>query len=131
MEIGQFGSNADDIYSNAPAMYGIDVAADEGHTLRCSPAEQTFSLAMGSGVDSMTPEERLKILPPPGITPQLLPQLQKHLSPEQMRLMALSPPQVGNIFPHLAVLFLYAPGDRKSTRLNSSHYCATRMPSSA
>src|SRR3546814_1756868 len=24
-----------------------------------------------------------------------------------------------------------APGDRKSTRLNSSHYCATRMPSSA
>src|SRR3546814_3020725 len=22
------------------------------------------------------------------------------------------------------------PGDRKSTRLNSSHYCATRMPSS-
>src|SRR3546814_11074283 len=67
MEIGQFGSNADDIYSNAPAMYGIDVASDEGHTLRCIPAEQTFSLAMGSGVDSMTPEERLKILPPPGI----------------------------------------------------------------
>src|SRR3546814_3651784 len=94
MEIGQFGSNADDIYSNAPEMYGIDVASDEGHTLRCIPAEQTFSLAMGSGVDSMTPEERLKILPPPGITPQLLPQLQKHLSPEQMRLMALSPPQV-------------------------------------
>src|SRR3546814_14221237 len=27
-----------------------------------------------------------------------------------MRLMALSPPQVGNIFPNLAVLFLYAPG---------------------
>src|SRR3546814_1727479 len=24
-----------------------------------------------------------------------------------------------------------APGDRKSTRLNSSHYCASRMPSSA
>src|SRR3546814_1994067 len=71
MEIGQFGSNADDIYSNAPALYGIDVASDEGHTLRCIPAEQTFSLAMGSGVDSMTPEERLKILPPPGITPQL------------------------------------------------------------
>src|SRR3546814_16832439 len=34
MEIGQFGSNADDIYSNEPAMYGIDVASDEGHTLR-------------------------------------------------------------------------------------------------
>src|SRR3546814_17833476 len=27
-----------------------------------------------------------------------------------MRLMALSPPQVGNIFPNLAVLFLYVPG---------------------
>src|SRR3546814_4781003 len=28
-------------------------------------------------------------------------------------------------------LFLLSTGDRKSTRLNSSHYCATRMPSSA
>src|SRR3546814_3942575 len=29
------------------------------------------------------------------------------------------------------ILYQNAFGDRKSTRLNSSHYCATRMPSSA
>src|SRR3546814_5396936 len=31
----------------------------------------------------------------------------------------------------IATPFLFAMGDRKSTRLNSSHYCASRMPSSA
>src|SRR3546814_18651144 len=60
MEIGQFGRNAADIYSNAPAMYGIDVASDEGQTLTLIPAEQTFSLAMGSSFNSMTTEEKIK-----------------------------------------------------------------------
>src|SRR3546814_6174859 len=32
---------------------------------------------------------------------------------------------------HLEVLELASDQDRKSTRLNSSHYCASRMPSSA
>jgi nitrite reductase/ring-hydroxylating ferredoxin subunit len=111
MEIGQFGSTSiDDIYASAPAMYGVDISCDEGHSLRCIPAEQTFSMVMGSDIGKMTPEERLKKLPPPGITQELLPQMQKHLSPEQMRLMALSPPQVGGIFPNVGVLFIYAPG---------------------
>src|SRR3546814_9269825 len=30
-----------------------------------------------------------------------------------------------------ALIWIAGAGDRKSTRLNSSHYCATRMPSSA
>src|SRR3546814_7618113 len=37
------------------------------------------------------------------------------------------------VFPHMSVADNVAYGlkDRKSTRLNSSHYCASRMPSSA
>src|SRR3546814_1911192 len=31
MEVGQFGRNADDIYANAPAMYGIDIGTEQGH----------------------------------------------------------------------------------------------------
>src|SRR3546814_1726110 len=30
----------------------------------------------------------------------------------------------------LGLIFMYLPGDRKSARLNSSHSCASRMPSS-
>lgn len=111
MEIGQMGSaTIDDIYASAPGMYGVDISCDEGHSLRCIPAETTFSMVMGSDIGKLSPEERLKILPPPGITQELLPQLQKHLSTEQMRLLALSPPQVGGIFPNVGVLFIYAPG---------------------
>src|SRR3546814_17867807 len=82
MEIGQFASNADDLYSNAPAMYGIDVASDEGHTLRCIPAAQTFSLAMVSGVDSLPPWSRLTILPPRETTPPLTHPPPNHPTPQ-------------------------------------------------
>src|SRR3546814_16732070 len=42
MEVGQFGRNADDIYANAPAMYGIDIGTEQGHGFRCIPPENTF-----------------------------------------------------------------------------------------
>src|SRR3546814_189134 len=42
---------------------------------------------------------------------------------------ALGPPGSGTVFNCSNILT--ALGDRKSTRLNSSHYCATRFPSSA
>src|SRR3546814_3915175 len=45
--------------------------------------------------------------------------------PFVMKLAKLGPEAAMAADPHLAS------GDRKSTRLNSSHYCATRMPSSA
>src|SRR5690606_25120209 len=111
MEIGQMGSaTAEDIYANAPGMYGVDISCEQGHSLRCIPAETTFSAVMGTDLGKLSPEERLKILPPPGITKELLPELQKHLTPEQMRLLALAPPQVGGMFPNVGILFIYAPG---------------------
>src|SRR3546814_7273591 len=43
---------------------------------------------------------------------------------------ATVPPLVGATLDtlYLLILLAYAARDRKSTRLNSSHYCATRMP---
>src|SRR3546814_6035500 len=113
MEVGQFGRNADDIYANAPAMYGIDIGTEQGHGFRCIPPENTFGSLMGTDITKLSVEERLKILPPPGITPELVPQLSRHLSPEQVRILATAPPQAGGIFPNIL--------DRKSTRLNSRH----------
>src|SRR3546814_9332958 len=86
MVVGQFGRNADDIYANAPAMYGIDIGTEQGHGFRCIPPENTFGSLMGTDITKLSVEERLKILPPPGITPELVPQLSRHLSPEQVRI---------------------------------------------
>src|SRR3546814_4805908 len=98
---------------------------------------------MGTDITKLSVEERLKILPPPGITPELVPQLSRHLSPEQVRILATALPQAGGIFPNILWAVIYAPDqagnfdgalglhtfvpkgpdklDRKSTRLNSSH----------
>jgi len=110
METGQYGASSDDIYANAPAMYGIDLSCRQGHSLRCIPAEQIFTMFMTSDdFKKLKPEERLERLPPPGISKELLPQLRKHLTPEALTLMAKSPPQVGGLFPNVLVAFIYSP----------------------
>lgn len=110
METGQYGSSQGDIYANAPAMYGIDLSCRQGHSLRCIPAEQTFSMFMtADDFKKLTLEERLERLPPPGISKELLPQLRRHMTPEGLALMAKSPPQVGGLFPNVLVAFIYNP----------------------
>lgn len=110
LEMGQIGGDSDTIYDKAPAMYGVNVSAN-GHSLRCIPAEVTFSMVMGMSVDGLGVEERLKILPPPGITQELLPQVKAHLSKSQVDLLAKAPPQVGGLFPNVTIAFLYMPLD--------------------
>ncbi len=96
--------NAED--GTPPAMYGVNVSAN-GHVVRCIPVDMTFARAKGAG--KMSLEERLQELPPPGITPELVPQLSKHLSDDQIRLLVEKAPQVGGIFPNVNFLFVYAP----------------------
>src|SRR3546814_11297349 len=64
---------------------------------------------MGTDITKLSVEERLKLLPPPGITPELVPPLSRHLSPEQVRILATAPPQPGGIFPNILWAFIYAP----------------------
>ena len=109
MEVGQFGGDGDSIYDNAPSMYGQNVSADQGHNGRCIPPETIFSAIMGSDIDKCSTDERLNRLPPPGVTPQMVPELRRHLSDGQVDLLARSPMQAGGIFPTASFLFLYAP----------------------
>src|SRR3546814_6895471 len=56
--------------------------------------------------------------------------IEGHLSPDVLRLFVLEADSLTT--PGLMRLIRYLERkDRKSTRLNSSHYCASRMPSSA
>jgi nitrite reductase/ring-hydroxylating ferredoxin subunit len=110
MEMGQMGSDADDIYASAPAMYGIDISCRQGHSLRCIPAELTFTMFMGmSDLKHLDTDQRLEMLPPPGISKEMLPELKRRMSKAGLDLLAKAPPQVGGMFPNVMVAFIYSP----------------------
>jgi len=109
MEGGIMGGTPESIYDNAPGMYGVDVSDKHGHSLRCLEAAQTFKMFADVSFEGKSVEERLNLLPPPGITKELIPQLFKNLSKEQVEQLATIPPQVGGIFPNILLAFIFAP----------------------
>ncbi len=109
MEVGQMGGSGDSIYDSAPSMYGQNVSTDQGHGGRCIPPETIFATVIGSDIGKYSWEERLNLLPPPGVTPSMIPELHRHLDKGQIELLARSPLQAGGLFPNASFLFLYAP----------------------
>lgn len=109
MEGGVMGGTPESIYDNAPGMYGVDISCEQGHSLRCLEAAQTFKMFSNVSFEGKTLEERLNLLPPPGITKELIPELFKNLSPAQVEMLATCPPQVGGMFPNILIAFIFAP----------------------
>ena len=103
------GGTAESIYDTAPGMYGVDLSVPQGHTLRCLEAAQTFKMFADVSFEGKSTEERLNLLPPPGITKDLIPQLFKNLSEDQVNQLATIPPQVGGMLPNILVAFIFAP----------------------
>lgn len=89
------------------SLYAVEVAAN-GHSLRCFHASQYYDRVPEprADADSM---ELLAELPPVGITAEMVEQLPRHLTPEQLQLAARNPPAVGGIFPNSALACLYRP----------------------
>lgn len=114
MEGGVMGGTAETIYDMAPGMYGVDISAN-GHSLRFMDATQTFKTHADLRLDEASVEERLRLLPPPGVTSDLIPQLFRHLSSDQVEILAKHPPQVGGMFPNVMVLFIFAPREDGGT----------------
>jgi len=106
IDIGAMGGESDTEHESAPAMYGINLSGN-GHSLRCIPADTSWALAHGKG--HLTPDERLEAFPPPGITKELLPELKRKMSAEQLHVLAKAPPVVGGMFPNMNILFIYSP----------------------
>src|SRR3546814_12685259 len=78
MEGGIMGGTPESIYDNAPGMYGVDIGTEQGHTLRCLEAAQTFKMFADVSFEGKSVEERLHLLPPPGVTKEMIPQLFKN-----------------------------------------------------
>jgi len=92
-----------------PEMYGVEVWTDHGHTMRCIDQNRKIRRLTGKDPSKMTVEEKLTVLPPPGLTPEMVPDLFKNLSKKQLAVLASSPPQVGNFFPNGLFEFIYLP----------------------
>jgi nitrite reductase/ring-hydroxylating ferredoxin subunit len=103
-EIGGFGNG-----DLTTSMYGVDVGSPHGHALRCMPVVNKFEKAKSFAARGLTVEQRLAELPPPGVTPDMLPQLKRKLTPDQLRILVDSPPQVAGMFPNILIAFVYIP----------------------
>lgn len=102
---GQEGGGAD----LTPEMYGIEVWTDHGHTMRCIDLDRKVRRITGKDPSELSPQEKLTVLPPPGLTPEMIPEVVNRLSTEQVRMMSSNPPQVGNFFPNGLFEFIYLP----------------------
>jgi nitrite reductase/ring-hydroxylating ferredoxin subunit len=109
MEGGIMGGTAESIYDQAPGMYGVDVSCEQGHSLRCLEAEKTFKMFADIPFEGKSTEERLNLLTPPGITKEMIPELFRNLSEDQVEQLATFPPQVGGMFPNILIAFIFAP----------------------
>lgn len=126
--LGEFAKfNEGDI---AASMYGVEVTSRTGHALRCQPVANKFKQAAKGFADgSLTLEQKLEILPPPGVLKEMLPELSKHLDKDQLELLVDQPPQVGGMFPNILIAFIYAPQpDGEILGLTSLHTYVPRGP---
>ncbi|WP_416877495.1 aromatic ring-hydroxylating dioxygenase subunit alpha [Litorimonas sp.] len=124
--LGEFaGFNEGDIEAS---MMGVEVTSRTGHAMRCQPVDNKFKM-LAAGFADMSLEEKLELLPPPGVTKEMMPQLMKHLDDDQLALLVDQPPQVGGMFPNILVAFIYAPQpDGTILGLTSLHTYVPRGP---
>lgn len=83
---------------------GIEVSTEVGHALRLLDANAIWD-SLGVDAAALSDTDKLTRMPPMGIPAELIPELEKNLSPEQLAMLADSPPTVGAIWPNLAILW--------------------------
>jgi len=106
-ELGWFGDEMS--LDASPGGYGIDISTPEGHGLRCVPSRDTYAALIGEKSAELTVHQKLEALPPPGMSSDMLSELEGRFDPDQLRLLADAPPSVGGLFPNVASLNFYAP----------------------
>jgi phenylpropionate dioxygenase-like ring-hydroxylating dioxygenase large terminal subunit len=103
------------------SMAGVNVSAN-GHGLRCVDQTEPFiNLLKDKGLEKMSLAEKLQNQPPPGMTPDQLPELQKRFSEDELRLLADCPPCVGGLFPNVGCFALNMPMPDGMSSLISWH----------
>jgi phenylpropionate dioxygenase-like ring-hydroxylating dioxygenase large terminal subunit len=108
-EVGNYKKDDGESGDLTPEMFGAEVSSPHGHALRCIDLNRKIRRLTGKDPEELSVEEKLRVLPPPGMTADAFTQLKKNLSPEQLEAMAWMPPQVGGMFPNVLFGFVYIP----------------------
>ncbi len=109
-EVGNYAKSGEEGGADlSPEMYGVEVSSPHGHALRCIDLGRKIRKLTGLDPAELSVDQKLDALPPPGMTREMVPQLRKHLSEEQLEVMVSMPPQVGGIFPNVLFAFVYIP----------------------
>ena len=89
-------------------MLATKVSTDGGHNIICFDQNRIFRLL--TGCDEMPSlDERMEMLPPPGVPRDMLPELKKYRTVEELEFMMSTPPGNGGIFPCGGVWNMYNP----------------------
>jgi phenylpropionate dioxygenase-like ring-hydroxylating dioxygenase large terminal subunit len=86
-------------------MYGVDIMA-EGNGARCIDLQRMYAAQAGQAGDGAAatappaPEDILRMLPPVGLSPDLVEDYLKRAPREHVELLASIPPTLGTIFPN-------------------------------
>lgn len=109
---------------------GVNISSN-GHALRCVDMKANFQKMreMMSNPQLETPLDRLRTLPPAGMTPELVEQLPDRFSEEQLRVLSDTPPRVGGLFPNMGMFSLNFPApDGRIAGVISWHAFVPRGP---
>lgn len=90
-------------------MYGVEISSPHGHALRCIDLGRKIRRLTGLDPDQLTVEQKLDVLPPAGMTKEMVSQLKRNLNEGQLQVQTSMPPQVGGMFPNVLFGFLYIP----------------------
>jgi hypothetical protein len=90
-------------------MYGVEISSPHGHALRCIDLGRKIRRLTGLDPAQLSVDQKLEALPPAGVTLEMVPQLRRNLSPEQLQVQTSMPPQVGGMFPNILFGFVYIP----------------------
>lgn len=91
------------------AITGVDIGSAEGHGVRTLDAQILAQAGTGSDVADvahLTPMEFLAQTPPTEMPPELLSQLETHLTQDQIAAMASHAPFTGGVFPNVGFVGL-------------------------
>ncbi|MCW2607656.1 MAG: aromatic ring-hydroxylating dioxygenase subunit alpha [Frankiales bacterium] len=112
------------------SMYGIDVSAN-GHGLRLIDRRKGKWKENKEAVlaaQTLPPLEKLKVMLPPGLTPDMVDKLPERLSEDQMKVLADYPPSVGGIFPNMGTFCLEFPTPMGMAAVIAWHAFVPRGP---
>ena len=113
----------------SPEMIGVEISSPHGHALRCIDLARKFKALTGMDSSQLSLDEKLNALPPPGVSKDMVPQLKRNLTEDQLKVLVSMPPQVGGIFPNILFAFVYIPqGDGTVLGLTLVHAYVPRGP---